>query len=95
MKKYSLRIIAGANVATIVIMLLIGYSDRINPVAHPVMANLGLLFPVFLVANLCFLVLWLTVKRSWALIPIAGLLLGFRPIRVYTPLNMRAAAPEG
>ena len=59
MKEFTFRIIAGANIATIVVMLLIGYSDRINPTAHPLIANLGLLFPVFLVANLAFLAFWL------------------------------------
>ena len=45
MKDFTLRIIAGANIATIVVMLLIGYSDRVNPTNHPLIANLGLLFP--------------------------------------------------
>lgn len=56
MKEFTFRILAGANIATIVVMLLIGFSDRINPTAHPLIANLGLFFPVFLVANLAFLV---------------------------------------
>ena len=59
MKEFTFRIIAGANIATIVVMLLIGFSDRINPTAHPLIANLGLLFPVFLVANLAFIAFWL------------------------------------
>ena len=40
MKDFTLRIIAGANIATIVVMLLIGYSDRVNPTNHPHIANL-------------------------------------------------------
>ncbi len=74
MKEFTFRIIAGANIATIVVMLLIGYSDRVNPTAHPLIANLGLLFPVFLVANLAFLAFWLMFRARWALIPVAGLL---------------------
>ena len=95
MKEFTFRIIAGANIATIVVMLLIGYSDRINPTVHPLIANLGLLFPVFLVANLAFLAFWLMFRAKWALIPVAGLLLGFQPIRIYTPFNRNAATPEG
>ena len=38
MKEFTFRIIAGANIATIVVMLLIGFSDRINPPAHPLIA---------------------------------------------------------
>ena len=95
MKHFTLRIIAGANIATIVAMLATGYSDRINPVAHPLVANVGLLFPVFLALNIAFLVLWLTFKKAWAAIPVAGLVVGFGPVRVYTPLNLRADAPVG
>ena len=95
MKDFTLRIIAGANIATIVVMLLIGYSDRVNPTNHPLIANLGLLFPVLLIANLAFLAFWLMFRVKWAAIPVAGLVLGFQPIRVYTPFNRNPATPQG
>lgn len=95
MKEFTLRMVAGANIAVIIAMLATGYSDHINPVAHPLLANLGLLFPVFLVLDILFLVMWLCVKKTYALIPFAGLVVGFVPVRVYTPLNVRADAPEG
>lgn len=34
-RNITLQMIAGANVVTVVLMLLIGYSDRLNPVDHP------------------------------------------------------------
>ena len=92
---YTLRIIAGANVATIIAMLAVGYSDHINPASHPLLANVGLAFPVFLLLNIAFLVFWLCVRKRWAVIPFGGLVVGFMPIRVYSPLNLRADAPEG
>lgn len=92
---FTLRVIAGANVATIAAMLATGYSDRINPVSHPLLANLGLLFPAFLLLNIAFLAFWLTVRKRWALIPVAGLLLGFGAVRVYAPLNAPEEAPRG
>lgn len=95
MKMFTLRIIAGANVATIAAMLAVGYADRLDPTAHPLLANVGLLFPVFLAANAGFLLFWLTVKKLWALIPFAGLVIGYGPIRVYSPLNMKQDVPEG
>ena len=48
LQDFTVRLIAGGNIATIVCMLLIGFSDRINPVSHPLLANIGLFFPVFL-----------------------------------------------
>lgn len=95
MKDFTLRIIAGANVAVIIAMLAVGYSDRINPAEHPLLANVGLFFPVLLAANVAFLAFWLTVKKLWAAIPFAGLVVGFAPIRVYAPLNMGEEVPEG
>lgn len=95
MKDFTIRLIAGANIATIIAMLAVGYSDHINPASHPLLANVGLVFPVFLLLNLGFLAFWLCVKKTMALIPIAGLIIGFVPIRIYTPLNVRADAPEG
>lgn len=95
MKKFTLRIIAGSNVATIAAMLVTGYADRISPLEYPLLANIGLLFPMFLAIDIAFLVFWLTFKKAWAAIPVAGLLAGFGPVRVYAPLNVRASAPEG
>ena len=95
MKDFALRIVAGANIATIVAMLATGYSDRINPASHPLIANVGLAFPVFLLLNMAFLAFWLCARKRWALIPVAGLLAAFGPVRIYSPLNVRADAPEG
>ena len=39
-RKFFLQLIAGANLATIFIMLFVGYSDRLDPVKHAVLANL-------------------------------------------------------
>ena len=77
LKKFTLQMIAGANVATILLMLLVGYSDRLDPASFPRLANIGLTFPFFLIVNLGFLVFWLLFKKRWMLIPIAGLLVGY------------------
>lgn len=95
MKDFTLRLIAGANIAVIIAMLAVGYVDHVNPVNYPLIANLGLLFPVFLIANIAFLAFWLIVKKLWALIPFAGLVVAFYPVRVYSPLNIPTEVPQG
>lgn len=95
LKKITLRMIAGANIATVVILLLIGYSDYLSPVSHPTLANIGLAFPVFLLINLGFLILWLIIKPKGALIPFVGFLLCYVPVRKYMPLNVPHDPPEG
>ena len=93
-KLFTLQVIAGANVATVVMMLLVGYSDRLNPVDYPRLANIGLTFPLFLGVNLAFLVFWLMFRKRWSLIPVAGLLLCFGPVRNYCPVNIPKTVPD-
>lgn len=95
LKKFTLQMIAGANIATVLITLLVGYSDRLHPESHPTLAVLGLAFPFFLVVCLAFMLFWLIFKPKGALISIVGLLIGYSPVRTYTPLNIPHEAPEG
>lgn len=87
------KIVAGANIATILVMLAVGYSDRISPEQYPIVAAVGLTFPIFIVLNLLFLVFWVIVKPIKTLIPAAGFLLCYQPIRTYSPLNISEKAP--
>ena len=94
-KSFVINLIAGANIATILLMLLAGYSDRIHPEQHPILSVMGMTFPIFLLANLLFLFFWLTVKWKKAWIPIAGFAAAYVPITLFMPLNMRQEVPEG
>lgn len=87
---------AGANIATVIVMCLVGYSDRLNPVDHPVLSCVGMTFPLFLLANLAFLIFWLIFKFRMIWIPILGYALSYVPINIYMPLNLKSAeVPEG
>lgn len=89
------KMFIGANIATIVLMLLVGYSDRLNPTEHPMLANLGLIFPAFLVVNLFFLLFWVLFHPKGVIVPVIGFILGYVPIRTYIPINRSAEVPEG
>lgn len=95
LRQFTVRMIAGANIATLIILWLVGYSDRLDPVSHPTLSNIGLLFPVFLLINLGFLAFWLIFKHRFVLIPFIGLLVCYVPVRKYTPLNLSSDPPEG
>ncbi|MGN1263565.1 MAG: AP endonuclease, partial [Prevotella sp.] len=71
LKAFSVSMVAGGNIATVIIMLLMGFADYVNPVSYPTLSCLGLAFPVFLLINLLCLVFWLIFKWRMALIPIA------------------------
>lgn len=94
-KEFTIKMIAGANVATVIIMLLVGYSDLLNPDKYPAFTNAGLLFPVFLVINLGFLVFWLLTRPKFGLIPVLGFLVSYVPVRQYMPINFGGEHPEG
>ncbi len=93
LKKFLLQIIAGANVATVLMMILTGYSGRINPVAHPLLACMGMAFAIFFFLNLLFLFFWLTFRARGAIIPVIGFLLCYGPVRRYTPFNLSQKVP--
>ena len=87
--------LTGANVATVIVMLLVGFSDRLNPTDHPLVSTVGMAFPVLLVINMGFLLFWLIFKWSRAWVPVAGFILSYVPIFIYMPLNVSPSPPEG
>ena len=95
LKQFTINIVAGANVATVLLMILSGYADHINPVDHPMLSCLGMVFPVFLIANLLFIFFWLTFKWTKLWIPIVGYAIVYVPLTIYMPFNARQEVPEG
>ncbi len=94
-KTFTLQMIAGANVVSILLMLLVGFSDCINPASHPEISNIGLTFPFFVAVNLVFLVVWALVHWRGLIIPFVGFLLAYVPVRQYCPFNVSRDVPEG
>lgn len=95
LKKFTVNLIAGANLATVAVMLLAGYVGCLNPAAFPLLSCLSLLFPVFLLLNLAFLFFWMIFKWRNVWIPIAGYLLAYFPVSAYMPLHGEQKVPEG
>lgn len=94
LKKFTVQVVSGANIATILIMLLAGFSDHFDPVCHPRLAMLGLIFPLFVLINFGFLIFWLIFKPRRAIIPVMGFVCGYSPIRRFLPLNVGREIPE-
>ena len=84
----------GANVATVVVMLLVGFSDRIHPADHPLVSTLGMAFPILLVINMAFLLFWLIFKWTRAWIPVVGYVSAYVPISIYMPINASTSHPD-
>lgn len=90
-------LLLAANALFTGLLLLAAYSPHIQPAQHPVWSCMGLAFPLFLLANGCFLAFWVVVQcYRCALLPLLGFLLCFPQIRTYMPLNFPDGhLPEG
>lgn len=95
LKSFLLNLVAGANVATVLLLLAVAYSDHLNPAEYPLLACAGMLIPFFLMANLMFVPFWVLFSWKRLLIPVFGFLLAYPAIRVYMPLHGQDAPPEG
>lgn len=96
LKNIILSLLTGANIVTIVLMVVVSYSDRINPAQFPLLGCLGLLLPVFIIINLLFLIVWVIVKWRRIWLPVVGFALAYVPIRTYIPIHPTSPeVPEG
>lgn len=80
-------ILLAGNVIVALLMLFSAYSPHLNPQTSPVGACAGLFFPIFLIANILFLVFWLIVYRRYALLPLLVLMICWNSIQTYCPTN--------
>lgn len=94
LKRLTIQLMAGANIATVAIMALVGMSDRLNPADYPLLSVAGLTFPFFIICNLAFLIFWLIFYKRGTLIPFIGFLLCYPSVRTYSPLNITGSVPE-
>lgn len=93
-KKAVVRIVATANVVAILAMLAVGFSDRINPAEHPILATIGLSMPFFILLNVAFVIVWIVLKPTRLYIPLLGFVLCYQPVRTYSPLNISHEVPD-
>ena len=89
-------ILLGVNAVVGLLMLITAYSPFIQPQSFPVLSCAGLAFPLFLIANILFLVFWLIVYRRYAILPVLLLVCSWQAIGDYMPVNLfRGDAPDG
>mgnify|MGYP002624147290 CR=1 FL=1 len=79
--------------ALIMALLLVGvgYSDRVPPDVYPKIACAGMLMPVVVVLNIAMLLVMLSVRWKRAWIPLAAFALAYVPIRTFLPLHLPAS----
>lgn len=94
LKTFLLKMLTGASAFTALLMVAVGYSDLLPPEVCPLLACAGMFFPLFVVANLLFLLVWIFVKWRYCWIPVAGFVLAFIPIRTYLPIHFGSSSDD-
>lgn len=94
MKKPVIKFLWIVNLLVAVGLLFCTCSTYLNPAKHSILSLAGLLFPVFLALNVCFIILWLFVSTRHVLLSLAACLFCIMSIRSYIPWNPgRTGAP--
>ena len=87
-------LLLAANLVVAGLLLAAAYSPYVQPAGHPVLACLGLAFPLFLLADVVFLLFWIIVRQyKCVLLPLAAWLLCFPQARTTLPLNFGSGQP--
>lgn len=68
-------------------MLTTGYAGHLNPTEWPLLALGGYVFPVFLVATVLFMLMWLFIKKRFVLISFVALIAAYGPATLYCPVG--------
>ena len=93
-KRFSIGLVLAANICIILMLWLCVGLTFVSPDAMPRLSLLTLLFPIFLIADLCFIILWLLFRSRLVLVPIASVLLVAGYVLDYCPLHFLAGSSE-
>ena len=75
------KLVSVANIVAIILLFLIGNVDKLQPIAHPWLANFGLGFPIVLAINVLFIIFWVIARPKRVWLPLLGLIICYAPIR--------------
>lgn len=95
LKKIIVNALTLLAVAVGVLLVAVGYSDRIPPATHTVVACAGMAMPAMLVLNMAMLLVMLSIRWRRAWIPLAAFIAVYGPIRTYLPLHLPAKETAG
>ena len=80
-------VLVGANLGTILLLWMSVLSTYLPPDLFPRLSLAGLAFPVFLVANILFVFLWLIFRARLVWLPLLGMIVVGNFILDYCPMN--------
>lgn len=93
MKKFFVKILISINILIIIGMLFTGYADMMDPRKYDLLALAGYAFPVFCIANIIMIAVWVCVRLRLTAIPAVGFIICMSPTMEFCPCNI-ASEPE-
>ena len=90
-----LLFLLGVNLLVGVGLLLGAYGQYFSPLAYPYISVAGLAFPIFLFLNLLCLISWLFIKKRYAWVSVAFLLLTGDAFFTYFPFSTQSEVKDG
>lgn len=87
--KIGTTILTAFCILTAILLIAIGYADRVSPEQHPIVATVTLAYPAAIILNLLALAVCLFLKPSRSFLPIVAFVMAFSPVRNYCPFNLK------
>ena len=95
MKKLIINTTIAVNLVIILAMLVTGFADMLDPRSWPVMTTAGYAFPLFALANLGMIVIWMFISKKHILVPFLGFVICYVPVMQYCPVHASGEVPLG
>ena len=86
--------VLSVNGVVAILLLASKYSGLISPEALWWLAFVGMLFPVFLVLNLCFVLFWLLNRKPYFIVSLLALIFCWTQIRSFISFSTTATIPN-
>ena len=94
-KKITIYVLMGINILLAILMIVSSFSGTLAPQNYPKLSVMPLLFTYFAVANIIMAIMWLFLRKKFALISAGALLLCITDLRSTFPINIPSNAPQG
>ena len=95
LKKFIIHTTIAVNLVIISAMLVTGFADMLDPRSWPVMTTAGYAFPLFALANLGMIVIWMFISKKHILVPFLGFVICYVPVTQYCPVHASGEVPLG
>ncbi|WP_126969501.1 endonuclease/exonuclease/phosphatase family protein [Gynurincola endophyticus] len=87
-RKITKKVLIISNISVAVLFLLALTNSFIPPYNWWPIAMLGIAFPIFLILQLLFLILWVSYRSKWFILPLFSLMLGYQHIAALIAFNL-------